>query len=337
MTSGGTTDEDVGVTRDTPEDAVERFVVVSDDRDWIDRFAAAAGPTVDRVPSERADDIGSIRRGYPAAVVVDGEAAPDPMVPFVEARESCPDAACLLAGGAGRLDPDPGSETGPRSIVLEYLPVREPESVAAAAETAVEGRTHRGYPVPDREDDRVATARAIRAGRLDSARAFDELADATARAIGAEAATVSVLGDYRLWHVGLAGERFEEMADPIEPTVDRSRTVSTYTVLENGVHAVPDLADDPRFETASRALELGLRSYLGVPLRVDGHAVGTLSAFRSRPGSFGDGAGATLRSLAAVGEELLAAAVVADADPDRPGRATGIVDRSAEASPVGED
>lgn len=335
MTSGGTTDENAGVTRGTPEDVAERFVVVSDDRDWIDRFAAAAEGTVDRLPNERADDIGSMREEYPAAVVVDGEAAPDPMVPFVEARESCPDAACLLVGGAGRVDADPAPETGSRSIVLEYLPVRDPESVAAAAETAVEGRTHRGYPVPDREDDRVATARAIREGRLDSDGPFDDLADATARAIGAEAATVSVLGDYRLWHVGRAGERLDELADPLESTIDRSRTVSTYTVLENGVHAVPDLADDPRFETCSRALELGLRSYLGVPLRVDGHAVGTLSAFRDHPGSFDDGAEATLRSLAAIGEELLAAATVVDAD--RPGRSTGIADRSVEVGPVRED
>ncbi|WP_435063852.1 GAF domain-containing protein [Halobaculum sp. EA56] len=318
MTSGGTAEADARVTHGTLDGTPERFVVVSGDADWVDRLAAAADAPVDGVAAERAGELGPAREGYPAAVIVDGEAATDPMVPFVEARESYPDAACLLAGGAARVDARAVPEADPRPVVLEYLPVRDPESVAAAAETAVERRTHRGYPVPDREDDRVATARALAGEGLDAdaGDAFDGLAAAAARAVDADAATVSVLGDYRLWHVGVAGERFEELEEPLAPSVDRARTVSTYTVLEDGVHDVPDLASDPRFEADSRALELGLRAYLGAPLRVDGHAVGTLSTFRREPASFGDGADATLRSIAAVGADLLAAASAAAGDLD---------------------
>ncbi|WP_284014120.1 GAF domain-containing protein [Halobaculum litoreum] len=178
------------------------------------------------------------------------------------------------------------------------MPERAPSAVAAAAEFAVERRTHRGYPVAEREDARVAAVDSLDRGRLLEAGALDDLATAVTNAVDADAATVGLLGEYRLHVVG--------RSDGALPTaVDRARSLSTYTVLEDGVHAVPDIAADPRFEADSLALEYGLRSYAGVAVRVDGAAVGTLSTFRRERGPPAAADRETLRLLGGVAGDLL--------------------------------
>ncbi len=305
-------------------DASERFVVVSDDDEWTRRVRSSSAFPVERVPTERADAPDTTFDGYPAAVIVDGTSDADPLVAFGSLRDAYPDTACLLAGGGGRVDHG-GADADGRPVVLEYVPARTPSAVAAAAEFAVERRTHRSYPLAEREDDRVASARALDVDRLYESAGLDDLASASVRAVDAEAATVALLGEYRLRIVGASDSR-------LPAVVDRARSVSTYTVLEGDVHEVPDLAADPRFEAHSRAVELNLRSYLGAPLRVDGVAVGSLSVFRSEPGTATAADREMLRLHASVAEDLLAAArPAAGADSNASD------DSSADSHPAGVD
>ncbi|MFC7068420.1 GAF domain-containing protein [Halobaculum lipolyticum] len=293
---GGTASDATGVP-------AGELVLVSGDEEWADRVAAATAVRTSRLPADGAGvadaDLPTDIDGYPAAVVVDGAATADPIVPFAALSEAYPDAACILAGGGGRVARD-ADDTDGRSVVLEYVPDRDPAAVAATAEFAVERRTHRGYPVARGEDDRVAAARAVAADRLASD-GLDDLARAAVRALDATAATVALLGEYRLRIVGASHDRLPSV-------VDRARSISTYTVLEGGVHLVPDIAADPRFDTGSRALEFDFRSYAGVALRVDGAAVGSLSTFRDVPGTPSAGDRETIRLLAAVAEALLTGA-----------------------------
>jgi PAS domain S-box-containing protein len=157
-------------------------------------------------------------------------------------------------------------------------------------------------PLPADEPARLATLDAL--GVLDTPPepAFDALVLLAARATGAPIALVSFLDGHRQWFKARVGIEGTEIA--------REHAFCAHTVHAGVPLAVDDATMDPRF--AGNPLVVAapwVRCYAGVPLRVDGHAVGTLCVMGLRVERQG-GAGAAamlthLPGLAAVAEALL--------------------------------
>jgi GAF domain-containing protein len=90
--------------------------------------------------------------------------------------------------------------------------------------------------------------------------------------------------------------------------MDREDSICTFTILEDaGSMAVPDVTEDPRFESRSEALlGLGIRAYLGAKLTTSaGLTIGSLCVYDDEPRAFTGEDEAYLRDLADVAIELI--------------------------------
>jgi GAF domain-containing protein len=70
------------------------------------------------------------------------------------------------------------------------------------------------------------------------------------------------------------------------------------TLLENAVIVSPDVLSDSRSANPDLHRSLGVRSFLGVPMRLEGHPIGAISVWRREPGPFTDAQVALLRTFA---------------------------------------
>ncbi|MFC7136858.1 hypothetical protein ACFQRB_10915 [Halobaculum litoreum] len=122
MTAGKTGDRGAAGAGATVDGGPERLLVVSGDDEWARRVATASRVPVRRLPPADAVAPETALDGYPAAVVVDGETPSEPVVPFAAVRDRYPDAACLLAGGGGRVDCDADGAGGDRPIASSTCP-----------------------------------------------------------------------------------------------------------------------------------------------------------------------------------------------------------------------
>ena len=97
--------------------------------------------------------------------------------------------------------------------------------------------------------------------------------------------------------------------------MDREDAICTFTILEGeGVMSVPDVTEDPRFESRSDALiRLGIRAYLGANLTTSaGLTTGTLCVYDDESREFSREDESYLRDLAAVAMELIELRAAAD-------------------------
>lgn len=221
-------------------------------------FARTASAAVDSIESGDAF----------SAVVVDYD-LPDasPWRVVERARSAWPDVTAFLRGGRDHVESD-------GRPFCEYIPSRWSFGRAlAVVGSAVESRRQRSYPVHRDEDRRLSVVGdLVPAGRPYSA---DELASA-AVTCGVDAVAVSFVEDSVTRVVGasdpaLLGER------------SRAGTACSYTVAADDLLRVGDLSRDPRFRRRSGYDRHGYRSYLGVPLRVDGVPVGAVYAVSREP------------------------------------------------------
>lgn len=118
-------------------------------------------------------------------------------------------------------------------------------------------------------------------GLLDSPaeESFDALTRLAATLVGAPASFLSVVDADRDFYKSehglaeaLAGER--ELAGP---------TFCHHTLQQEGPLVIDDTWSEPRWRAVSTVDSLGVRAYLGVPLRVDGETIGSFCVIDTRP------------------------------------------------------
>ena len=136
-------------------------------------------------------------------------------------------------------------------------------------------------PSPDVADPaRVAAVRAL--GLLDTPpeEVFDRMTRLAASIIGVPASFISLIDADRDFYKSHAG-----MPDPLATERElRGRTLCHYTLRSGAPLALDDVADMPEFRDVPTVKSLGVRAYLGVPLRTaGGHNIGSFCAIDVAP------------------------------------------------------
>ena len=218
------------------------------------------------------------------------------------ARETCPDAGCVLYTDT---DPDTIDTTELRGAITEYVGKGSAfgaDRLTQLVRTTVESRSQSTYPVPQTEPERLAALRSYDLKDDAVVSSLDRITDLAAAHFGVEQASVNIIGETSQEFLACHGgaEEWE--------TMDREDSICTFTILEDaGVMAVPDVTEDPRFESRSEALiGLGIRAYLGANLVTSaGLTIGSLCVYDDEPRDFSPEDESYLRDLAAVAMELI--------------------------------
>lgn len=218
------------------------------------------------------------------------------------ARSACPDAGCVLYTDT---DPDTIDTTELRGAITEYVGKGSAfgaDRLMQLVRTTIETGSQRTYPVPQDEAERLA---ALRAYDLDSravVTSIERITDLAADHFGVDQASVNIIGEHSQEFLACHGA-IDELG-----SLDREDSICTFTILEDdGVLAVPDVTDDPRFESRSDTFaELGIRAYLGASLTSSvGLTIGSLCVYDDEPRNFSSEDKSSLRDFAAVAMELV--------------------------------
>ncbi len=171
----------------------------------------------------------------------------------------------------------------------------------------------RAAPLPPDEPQRQAALRDLGwfsphteafsdAAPLEALRA---LADAARRLCGCPVGLITLVDADKGWQIGVDGP---DGAPPRLRSADRAKLICAHSVSENAFLEVPDILLDPRFAGAiEHPSSEGWRFYAAVPLRLHGHAVGTLCVASPQPHALDAPQRGQLAQLAIAAEALLAA------------------------------
>jgi GAF domain-containing protein len=218
------------------------------------------------------------------------------------ARETCPDAGCVLYTDA---DPDDIDTDELRGAITEYVgkdSVFGVERLARLLRTTVETGSQQSYPLPQNEAERLAALRTYDLDDPELVASLNRITDLAATHFGVERASVNIINEHSQDFLTCYGdtEEWESM--------DRQDSICTFTILEDGgVMTVEDVTEDPRFESRSDTLvEMGIRSYIGANLVTPaGLVVGPLCVYDDEPRSFTESEKGYLRNLADLAMDLI--------------------------------
>ncbi|MEK8034414.1 ATP-binding protein [Ideonella sp. DXS29W] len=130
--------------------------------------------------------------------------------------------------------------------------------------------------------------------------ALRALADAARRLCGCPVGWLTLVGADHACQVSAHDEDV-----PAVRTVPRAEAICAHAVAANAFLEVPDVRLDPRFGVAPGQLDL-MCFYAAVPLRLQGHAVGTLCVASPHPHRMDDAQRQQLAQLAVAAEALIA-------------------------------
>ena len=170
-----------------------------------------------------------------------------------------------------------------------------------------------GPPAPSDASARVARQRELGLASAPDA-VFDEVARTAAEATGATAAMVNLVGERGQYFVGLYGKE-PASGDPAflgDPGrfMDMDQGFCVHVVGRKAALTLDDVFEFSRFRGNPVVDELGVRSYIGVPLiDDDGTVIGTVCAIDPAPRSEAEGnswGNQGLQVLKAARDEVLA-------------------------------
>lgn len=196
-----------------------------------------------------------------------------------EIRERAPDTACIL------FTDRPFEEIATDEVgqtVAEFLRSDQPdalEELVRLVESSLAFRSHTSYPLPDDEDARLAALERYtdETAALDAA--LTRLTDIGKALFEVDSAAIGLIDAHSEQFLSCSGASFQ--------TMDREETICTYTILEDEVTVIEDIATDPRFDTNEGLAAAGIRFYAGAPLVTDdGHAIGVFCIHDSNPRAF---------------------------------------------------
>ena len=241
-------------------------------------------------------------------------------------RETTPDVGCVIYTDADRESMTPADDD---AVLAEYVPKDSEAAVdrlARLVRTTVDRRTQTAYPLHDREDERLAALETYDLESPALQRALGHVAELATAHFELPLAAVSSLSATRQEFLVCEGDDWE--------AVSRQETVCTYTILEEGVTVIEDLAEDPRFVANDSLDELGIRFYAGAPLTgADGHPLGTVCVYDEAPRTFDAEDEAYLALLAEEAGQWLEAC---GREADRPAGSPATDDAGGEDAAAGD-
>lgn len=148
--------------------------------------------------------------------------------------------------------------------------------------------------LPTDEDERLAAVRRYDVLDTPPDGAFDRVTALAARFCGVPVSTITIVDHDRIWFKSAHGIDVDE--------VDRDPGLCASVVMNDAPYVVTNAAVDPRTLQNPLVLgELGLRFYVGIPLRTsEGHNLGTLNIIDVEPREVTDEELEVLDDLAAI-------------------------------------
>ncbi|WP_436911099.1 GAF domain-containing protein [Halosimplex marinum] len=206
-------------------------------------------------------------------------------------RETAPDTPCILFTDAS---PDRIDTADREDVVVEYLPRDMPdagETLARMVGNLVDQRTQVGYPLPTREDERLAALEQYDCPGMEAAEAFDRLTALARAHFDVNVAFVGLIDAHEERFLACAGASWE--------TLSREDSMCTHTILRDDLMVVEDTHADDRFADNDRLDELDIRAYAGVPLETPrGATVGAFCLTHDEPRTFSEAELTDLRRFA---------------------------------------
>lgn len=193
------------------------------------------------------------------------------------------------------------------TTVVEYLDRDSPGAVSRLADlvrTTVTRRSQSSYPRPRDEIERIG---ALESYDLDSGGlrgSLERLADVVAYYFDPVGVEINLIEDRTQTTLAAYGP-----ADA-GTSIAREESICTFTILEDdGVLAVEDVHDDPRFRTSADEFEAhGVRSYVGSTIVAPSdHVLGTVCVYDREPRTFAPSDETFLRDVAGVAMDLIEA------------------------------
>lgn len=210
---------------------------------------------------------------------------------FDRVRDLAPGTGCVLYTDAGLADIDTRAFG---DTVAEFLPRDTPdagERLADLVQNVVLNRTQVGYPLPEREDDRLAAVAEYDLPGLSTIETFDRLTRLVANHFNVSVAFVGLVKEDE--------EEFLACHGADWATLTREDSICTYSMLEEEVMVVENVQADPRFEHNETLQRLDIRSYAGANLTTpDGQVVGELCLIHDEPRGYTDEERAELQLFA---------------------------------------
>lgn len=121
---------------------------------------------------------------------------------------------------------------------------------------------------------------------------FERMTDMAVRIAGADTGMITALNEEHQLFMAQCRADYDPM--------DRQQSVCQFALnnKEGAALAIPDMTDDERTMGLDLVVDDGYRSYLGLPVIVDGHVIGTLCILDSDPRHFDEPTRESLRTLA---------------------------------------
>lgn len=128
----------------------------------------------------------------------------------------------------------------------------------------------------------------------------------TARAVSTSAAvSVTVVDEHARYRTAARSSHDAELVDAMQYESVEGPCVDALASGEERI--VEDLRDDPRWPAVGRrAVEIGFRSVVTVPLSVNGVVIGALNVFAAEPAGFSDGDREMIRRIAGTAASTVA-------------------------------
>jgi CheY-like chemotaxis protein len=210
-------------------------------------------------------------------------------------RRTDPDASVFLFTDQPpeRIDTSDGD-----AVVTEYVDKTADAALARIAnlvETTVTSGGQVSYPLPDREDERLAILSEFDFDSVELTRSFDRITDLSVRRFDIDSASINVIEQHEQKMLACKG------LGPASLLSQRNDSICTFTIAsDDRTMTVEDTHEDPRFEDQQEIFdELGFRSYMGAQIRLPSEVtVGTLCVYDDEPRTFSRADREDLRTLA---------------------------------------
>ncbi|GGL73276.1 GAF domain-containing protein [Halocalculus aciditolerans] len=197
---------------------------------------------------------------------------------FRDARDATPDATCILYTDRPLDDIDTAAFG---DVVADYLR-KDDDAIDELVSLVEHSQTvfpQTAYPLPEDEGARVAALDRYTADPEGLDAALDRLTELAVALFDLDSAAVGLIDAHHERFLSCHGAAFDAM--------DREDTVCTFTILDDDVTVIEDLADDPRFEANQGLRDANIRFYAGAPLTTpDGHPIGVFCLHDSIPREF---------------------------------------------------
>lgn len=217
-------------------------------------------------------------------------------------RDVCPDAGIVLYTAT---DPDSIDSAKLQGTITEYVgkgSVFGSERLAELIRTTIKNKTQSSYPVPQTERERLAALGSYDLDDPDLLDSLDRIIKLAAQHFDVDQASINIISEHSQEFLACHGQA--EQWD----SMNREDSICTFTILEDdNVMAVPDVTEDPRFESRSDTLtRMGIHSYLGANMVApSGLIIGPLCVYDDEPRSFSAADEAYIQTLAATAMDLI--------------------------------